>query len=512
MSSEEKHVKDIAFEEENNNEEDQTSGAEPDEFDEFVRALDERIETLLRPVDQDGDVHLREDEESVPGDAEKEIGLEPPERQEDEVDLNELIEKMHIAYLALEWEFSHANLEKLESSIADIEKAVKLNDHALRISKILSQLIELFYQGERFVNLKSMELLKDAIQGLSKTVKREAITPEIVKSIDALEKNFQDLMSEVTPPALEKPAVVEQKEAIVEKTIEVVKPEVPVEEAVYSREVSIPPDIQPIMESLSGIRAGIEKTTGNLQRLCTKLAKKPSLRALNDYLSRLEKSYRFHLEKLSRFEDELSVVLSQGFAGGQQEKAAFQEEHGLSGQLPSEHPEKKAGPVVYEGDEIPEEYKKVFLTQIMGLYYFLPAQAVVRIAHASRKKMETILSRGYATLKDFKPFLRNIKTYLIGKWGDLSTQELKRLRFRPVDVGKPLDLGNTLQAVGGDAILLSFDYGNFIIFVDAVLSKEALDVERLEVHPEETDIAGYANAGGRRGVPVLSDKLFKKFL
>lgn len=503
MSAGDKEKDEIIFEEENENEHDSLS--DEDEFAEFSRALDERIDALLRPVDETGEEAYKPADEVDHSLYALRDRTEPVEY---EVDLDGLIEKMHMAYLALEWEFSDNNLEKLKSAVADIEQSIKLNEHASRACNIINSLISLFRQGDKYVNIKSMRLLKEAIQTLSKVVKKGEPIKEHAELVNKLGKSFDALIGEFAPAVQAPPIIVEQEREVVPERVKVIEPERPTERATVTGEVVSPAGVESALESLRNVYEGIEKTTDKLKILCAKLAKKPALKPLSDYLYKIGQDHNEYLNRLKELETYLLSLPSLRPEDLAIEKAAPLPEPSGAEEAPLEIPDKKKV-TICEGVDIPLEYRKVFLAQIIGLYYFLPARFVVRIAHASRKKMETILARGYATLGDFKPFFGNIKRFVIEPWNNLSAEELKALRFRPIDVGERLGIGNTFQAVGGDALLLSFDFGNFIIFVDAVLSKDALEVERLEMHPEESKIVGYADAGKRRGVPLLSDKLFR---
>jgi hypothetical protein len=57
---------------------------------------------------------------------------------------------------------------------------------------------------------------------------------------------------------------------------------------------------------------------------------------------------------------------------------------------------------------------------------------VVKIQSLSPKKARALVHKGYATLAQFKPLFRSIKTGVLGEWKDLSAAALKDWRFTPV--------------------------------------------------------------------------------
>ncbi len=60
---------------------------------------------------------------------------------------------------------------------------------------------------------------------------------------------------------------------------------------------------------------------------------------------------------------------------------------------------------------------------------------MVKIERVDDKKAKKLQKRGYATLADFKPLFRNLKTGLQDPWIGLSARELKAFKFAPLPAG-----------------------------------------------------------------------------
>src|SRR5208337_2513537 len=104
----------------------------------------------------------------------------------------------------------------------------------------------------------------------------------------------------------------------------------------------------------------------------------------------------------------------------------------------------------------------VHLIALDGQTLALPASCVLRVAHSSEKKGLKILERGYATLANFKPYFRGIKSGLLGKWTKLPGKELRSYRFELV----ALDSFNQAEAAGQMAVLASDGQKHAILFAE----------------------------------------------
>lgn len=484
------------------------------DLEEFSRVLEERVDELFQPTDYE-----KKEDHSDTNTKGETVGDRkpppPPEKPTSEASLTQLIEQLHMAYLAIEWEFSADNIRELEKVLITIKNNIELNEQALALYEILVSMLELFSEDEKYVNYASMALLKDSLHGFTRIVqkngalKREEV--ELVKSLVVRFRQFRGKLEEEEPETSVVQADTKEKlmEYIGQQDITDVETtprdieQIPDKE----KEYELPKEIKEFISYLRSISRGIEKNTGALSRLRMALAKKPALKPLMEYLLRLERNYTEYVRRLGVLEEEVEKIFGPFVRGIPVERGVVEGPDSKEKELLPDVGQAK--PDIYEGDVIPEAFRNVLLAQIMGLYYFLPAERVVRVAHASRKKMEQIIRRGYATLNDFKPILRSVRSYVLEPWAQLPTEELKRMRFRPFDVGAFFGIGNTFKSGGGDAILLTFDHGNFIIFADVLLSKGPMMVEKFKISNDKPGIVGLAWAGNRKDVPIISEDLFK---
>jgi hypothetical protein len=104
------------------------------------------------------------------------------------------------------------------------------------------------------------------------------------------------------------------------------------------------------------------------------------------------------------------------------------------------------------------------LTALDGQTLALSASCVLRVAQSSEKKGLKILNRGYATLADFKPYLRGIKSGVLGEWTKLPGKRLRSYRFELV----ALDAFNQAEAGDQMAVLASDGQNHAIIFAEKV--------------------------------------------
>jgi hypothetical protein len=99
-----------------------------------------------------------------------------------------------------------------------------------------------------------------------------------------------------------------------------------------------------------------------------------------------------------------------------------------------------------------------------GKWFALPDSSIIRIARSNKRKTRKILTRGYATLKDFKPLFGRISSGVFDQWAELPPQELKAYRFTPAD----LYLAKPGEEIGPIAVLASQEQTCRIFFCDAL--------------------------------------------
>jgi hypothetical protein len=103
--------------------------------------------------------------------------------------------------------------------------------------------------------------------------------------------------------------------------------------------------------------------------------------------------------------------------------------------------------------------------RMSGRRFAVLSSHVVKTVQVSSKKANKIRDRGYATLADFRPFLRSVKTGVMGSWSDLSAQRLKSFQFLPLPYR--LLRAPTPPSIAGTAILVSNGDSHGIIFAES---------------------------------------------
>ena len=99
-----------------------------------------------------------------------------------------------------------------------------------------------------------------------------------------------------------------------------------------------------------------------------------------------------------------------------------------------------------------------------GKCFALPASCVLKAARSTRRIGRRVFKRGYATLSDFKPLFRGVKSGVLGQWAELHPKELRSYKFEPLG----FDLAGHADATGPIAVLAADDQTHRIIFCDAL--------------------------------------------
>jgi hypothetical protein len=74
----------------------------------------------------------------------------------------------------------------------------------------------------------------------------------------------------------------------------------------------------------------------------------------------------------------------------------------------------------------------VYIFDVSKRRMAVPASNVIKITKGSGRRMKKILQHGYASLHDFKPLFRSVKSGLLGDWGALPANTLKTFQFTVV--------------------------------------------------------------------------------
>ncbi len=510
------------------------------DFDDFTKTIDERIDMLFRPSDEIGEVGNGIDEDTYSAKSEAKDGIEtvetatvdtvvadtsgyepvqsglnlellqkgptekPTEEKRDKPpvsNITNLLEKVHIAYLDLDWEFSQKNVQNLQKSLQELKEVVDLSQEADSLFYIVEAILDMFLKDENAVSYASMSILREALNLLLKILQKPAGADE--KALLAgITKRFNKLagipvrkeerVKPVTVDEVAKPEKLRKKEISVESVqAEAFPSEVEVRVAEYGvTEVEKPTIVEKTeiteeyivgeVYDVEGVVSALEKAHLQLQQIYSAIerenklfgkiinvfSQRPKLRQIADYLTKIENNYSRYGKRLKTLEaiiaesvdvlKRLSVRSVTDREGIEQERI---EEISIS--------EEPSAKVV---EEIPEEIKKLIVVQVHGQNVALPFENVIKVAGVTSKKIQSISNRGYAKLKDVKPFLRGIKHGVLGKWRTMPSGFLKSLEFPLIDISTIVEEFRDSDSVFYEGVVFIGDdekYG--AILVDAVL-------------------------------------------
>ncbi len=375
-------------------------------------------------------------------------------------ELPKLVEVFNAAYLSLDWEFSQQNIRKLQAALSGLEPFAGSAPQTVPIFKMLKVILARLNARPQFVNNQIIELIRES-QGLlaHMLLMEEAPGPGEKERIVSLLGRFR-LMREKAMAAREtRPQAggEEQAEGGLESgpagSGEKAKEEVarppdraedltarsPRPEAGHRRpkapEAPMPGDwslidlrdwMKASGRSLAETIEGLEAEINRLRKVETVLGKSAGLAPVVEMLAGIRAGMEFRV----------GALREQG--GSLNSRAAWVEnlEKVLSAceaqSVPSA--EKGAGQAADAGPPAGRESRTrredLCLFRYCGRSYGVFFPNMVKYSRISRKVADKIRARGYATLDDVKPFLRNVRNGVLGEWAAMPRRTLQALRFR----------------------------------------------------------------------------------
>lgn len=160
-----------------------------------------------------------------------------------------------------------------------------------------------------------------------------------------------------------------------------------------------------------------------------------------------------------------------------------------------------------EKKSVTSAFEPVFLATIAGSVLAIPGRFVAKVYSLPKRKIQLINSKGYAFLKDLKPFFRSIKHEIAGPLAQKSPKELKSIK---ASVAKPNlsslgktedDFSDKLQGL----VLLSDGEKHVFLCSEEAVSQRPTEVSSYEmVGPTTEGTSGMATVDGEFEVPVLN--------
>ena len=376
-------------------------------------------------------------------------------------ELSKLIETFNAAYLSLDWEFSRENILKLLAALHQLEPYASRYADAGSVLRILNVILKRLADKPHAINSRLVKLIRDSQGLLAHMLLVEGeIGPDEKQRLKDLIESFHELRQkalaakakaarprandtaqfllpcqEPQPPAEARPERIlpepdtdspQEFLELVEKTyslsenLEVIGTQIARLRQIEAT-LSKTPALIPVAQRLNGIGRALEDQVDTVRN---------KRGALIDRISRIKKSETgwFHGEIKTQKDEGTEYLEAQAAAGSQ-----------------------------------PGERMMLHLVALDGQTLALPASCVLRVAQSSTKKGLRILERGYATLANFKPCLRGIKSEVLGNWTELPSKILRSYRFELV----ALDSFNQAGAAGQIAVLASDGEKHAILFAES---------------------------------------------
>jgi len=372
-------------------------------------------------------------------------------------ELSRLIEIFNAAYLSLDWEFSRENIQKFVAALKQLEPFTSRSSDAGSVLRIMDAILKRFVDRPHAVNSKLVQLIRDS-QGLLahlllmesetdpyekqrlkdliarfKEVRRRALA---VKA-EAKRPKMKEILAEAMPPA---PSG---------------KPQPPCE-LLYAPILSTQHKSQ-IEELRNLIDKSCRSFSENLEIIDTELA---CLRQIETTLRRTPA-----LVHIAERLHEIGSSLKDQADNLRDTRAGMQAQRTKSAEPMAEKAAacEKTEPAQFP-TPAPVRREDLCLIESNGKCAALPASRVLRVARSPRKKGLKILKRGYATLADFTPPFRGVKSGVLGEWTKLPANELKSYRFERLDPHSP----DRVETSGPMAVLTSDGQAHRIIFGEIV--------------------------------------------
>ena len=365
-------------------------------------------------------------------------------------ELSGLIEKFNAAYLSLDWEFSRENLQKYLAVLNQLEPFASRSSDAKSVLRITDAILKRLLQRPNAVNSKLVQLIRDSHELLAHLLLTESETgPNEKQRLKDLIERFHELrrralavkaaakrskMEEVLPEAMP-PAPSDKPQLLC------AVPPAPILSTTHKSPIEeLPNLINKSSRSLSENLEIINTELASLRKIETTLRSTPALVHIAERLNEIGSAIKDQADILCDARGEMQARRPGGAEPVAETTAAF---------------EKNGTPVRREN---------LYLVASYGKCIALPTSCVLKVAHSPGKKGLKILTRGYATLADFTPPFRGVKSGVLGEWLKLPAKELKSYRFEPLDPRSQ----DRVEMSGPIAVLVSDGQTHRLIFGETV--------------------------------------------
>ena len=378
-------------------------------------------------------------------------------------ELSRLVEIFNAAYLSLDWEFSRENIQKFVAALKQLEPFASRSSDARSVLRIMDAILKRFVDRPHALNSRLVQLIRDSQELLAHLLLMDSETdPHEKQRLKDLIERFQEVrrralalkaeakkpkMEEILPEAM--PSAPSHKP---QQPCEVL-PALILSTTHNNRIEELRNLVDKSCHSFSGNLEIIDMELARLRQIETTLRRTPALVHIAERLHEIGSSLKGQADILRDTRGEMQPQRTKG-SEPMAEKAPA-----------CEKTEPPCPPA-------PVRREDLYLIESNGKCLALPASRVLRVARSPGKKGLKILKRGYATLADFTPPFRGVKSGVLGEWTKLPANELKSYRFEPLDPLSP----DRVETSGPMAVLTSDGQAHRIIFGEIVNSTSDAEI------------------------------------
>lgn len=430
--------------------------------------------------------------------------------------LSSLLESFSIAYLSLEWDFSAENIAKFDNVVGLMEPYCQGDPSIQSLHKLLKSVLNRLKTKPDSISAGLSEIIHDSQDLLRSVLISERVRPEDKEQLKGIVRKFHALREKsitesrpdggktmVGEPVLGPEVAVASSRAVTEKGA---TPDLPMLRSLLERMETCRVVTDEAVQRISG-------ESKRLQQIEGILAKTPALDPLKARVARIRSNLDVQVslvlnksvdwrERMVQAQELLKDTEEYSFQPPAQVMAIplDQTEAVRSDASPAAPWRGTAPPAIRQDD--------VCLFDVSGKHLAVLASQVVKVQKISGGTARKLIKRGYATLADFKPMFRSVKTGVFGTWSGMPDRILGKYRFVPV---LPDVLGvESLPAKGG-ALLISSGRNHGLIFIDTAAVDLHNEREILLNEPKRPGILGVIKSETGEPFEVLNlDAILKK--
>ena len=389
-------------------------------------------------------------------------------------ELPRLIEAFNAAYLSLDWDFSPEHLYALELALSELEPHAMKTTGAEPVFKLLKAFLPRLRARPQAASPQLVELIRDSqgllahmllLEGPIGAQEKERLRDLLARFRSMKEKAAaaKEARDEAAPPKSERAAAVAAARAeIFAESAEAASVEEKLPDRWSLRELN--GWLTTSGEAIAQAVAGLEAEMVRIRQVEEILSKSQALAPIVSRLAAVRKKAGEALAGLK------------GKGAECTERSEWLANLETVAATAAPEPAKEAAPVPRRPPAQAKTIRNdIYVFTFAGKTFGVLAGNVVKVRAVSPGKVKKLLDRGYATLADFKPLFKSIKSGVLGEWKEIGGDALKARRFTPV---RPwvFDVAEMPAAPGG-AVFLGTVTESGIVFTDSAKVERVRDAE-----------------------------------